>query len=60
MFAFLCIKVIYVRIRMTCRETNICVRVVADTLHDASLLCFLSILAGSRWRQVDDMQCMLK
>ena len=37
-FAFSCIKkVIYVRIRASCKETKTCVTVFVDTLHDASL-----------------------
>jgi len=38
---FFCIfvhkKVIYVRIRASCKETKTCVTVFVDTLHDASL-----------------------
>jgi len=36
-FAFSSIKVIYVRIRASCKETKTCVTVFVDTLHDASL-----------------------
>ena len=36
-FAFSSIKVIYVRIMASCKETKTCITVFVDTLHDASL-----------------------